>query len=359
MDADPHNGMASALTHSPTLRRLLYEALAELGLDPTDTYRQAYRGVALAPPLLDAREDHDSAPRFWQDLAAITGDPDIGLHLGAVMQPRPLDVVGYLLLASRDLGQALDCFVRFQHILSGGFAARLELDGEQARLIFDLNYRGIGSLRQQMECLALLLLKMLGSVCASAIALDAVDFRHPAPRRLSEHRRLFGLLPRFARPHDALIFPRAWLSRPSRSANPRLFAVLWAQAEVELAELEENQLLNRVRYWLEVNLGVQLCDLPGCAKALGYSAGGLQRALGEQRQSFRQLHDEVRRLRAQGLLDSGLAIREVARACGFAELSPFYRAFKRWQGTTPQGYRQQSGAIQQAVEKLPALPIRR
>lgn len=339
MPHDPHNSIASALTHSSTLRRLLYEALAALGLDPTDTYRQAYQGVVLAPPLLNAREDHDNAPRFWQALAGISGDADIGLHLGETMQPRPMDVVGYLLLASRDLGQALESFVRFQHILSGGFAARLELEGEQARLIFDLNYRGVGSLRQQMECLALLLQKMLASVNDGGFALDGVEFRHQAPRRLSEHRRLFGLLPRFAQAHDALIFPRAWLSRPSRSANPRLFAVLWAQAEVELAELEENQLLNRVRYWLEVNLGVQLCDLPRCATALGYSVSGLQRALTEQQQSFRQLHDEVRRLRAQTLLESGLVIREVARACGFAELSPFYRAFKRWQGATPLAYR--------------------
>lgn len=342
MEHDPHLSMASVLTHSSTLRRLLYEALAALGLDPTDTYRRAYQGQPLSPPLLNAREDHDSAPRFWQALPGISGDAEIGLHLGERMQPRPLDVVGYLLLASRDLGQALESFVHFQHILSGGFAARLELEENSARLIFDLNYRGVGSLPQQMECLALLLQKMLASVSDGGFQLSGVDFRHPAPRRLSEHRRLFGLLPRFAQPHDVLIFPRAWLARPSRSANPRLFAVLWAQAELELAELEENQLLNRVRYWLEVNLGVRLCDLPGCAKALGYSVGALQRALAEQQQSFRQLHDEVRRLRAQSLLAGGLAIREVARACGFAELSPFYRAFKRWQGATPQDYRRQS-----------------
>ena len=47
----------------------------------------------------------------------------------------------------------------------------------------------------------------------------------------------------------------------------------------------------------------------------------------------------MRRLRAQTLLEQGLAIRDVARACGFTELSPFYRAFRRWQGVTPQGYR--------------------
>jgi hypothetical protein len=50
-----------------------------------------------------------------------------------------------------------------------------------------------------------------------------------------------------------------------------------------------------VRYWLAVNLGVRLSDLPCCTDALGYSADG------------------------------------------FAELSRFYRAFRRWQGDTPQG----------------------
>lgn len=325
-----------ALTHSSTLRRLLYEALAALGFDPTDTYRRAYAGVALAAPLLEAREEHDNAPRFWQALEGISGDVDIGLHLGEVMQPRPMDVVSYLLLAARDLRQGLQAFVRFQHILSGGFAARLEEQGDEARLVIDLNYREVGSLRQQMECLAVLLSKMLASA-GGEIPLLGVEFRHRAPRKLAEHRRLLGVEPLFSRPHDVLILPRALLSRPSRSASPRLFEVLSEEAEKQLAGLVENQLLVRVRYWLEVNLGSATCSLEACALALGSNRSALQRSLSEQGSSFRALHDEVRRLRALRLLDQGLGVREVARACGFAELSPFYRAFRRWQGGTPRG----------------------
>lgn len=325
-----------ALTHSSTLRRLLYEALAALGFDPTDTYRSAYAGVALAAPLLDAREEHDNAPRFWQALEGISGDVDIGLHLGEVMQPRPMDVVSYLLLAARDLRQGLQAFVRFQHILSGGFAARLEEQGDEARLVIDLNYREVGSLRQQMECLAVLLTKMLASA-GGELPLLGVEFRHRAPRKLAEHRRLLGVEPLFSRPHDVLILPRALLSRPSRSASPRLFEVLSEEAEKQLAGLVENQLLVRVRYWLEVNLGSATCSLEACALALGSNRSALQRSLSEQGSSFRALHDEVRRLRALRLLDQGLGVREVARACGFAELSPFYRAFRRWQGGTPRG----------------------
>lgn len=132
-----------ALTHSSTLRRLLYEALAELGLDPTDTYRRVF-GLAPSVPWLDGREDHDSAPRFWLAMAGMTGDDDIGLHLGEVMRPRPMDVMGYLLQAARDLRQGLEAFVRYQHVASGGFAARLEEHGEVARLVIDLHYVGVG-----------------------------------------------------------------------------------------------------------------------------------------------------------------------------------------------------------------------
>ncbi|WP_347907542.1 AraC family transcriptional regulator [Pseudomonas grandcourensis] len=339
MNLEQASHSPAALTHSPTLRRLLYEALASLQLDPTVTYRRAYQGVPLPPLLLSERQEHDNAPLFWQALAGLTGDVDIGLHLGEVMKPRPLDVVGYLLLASRDMREAVLCFVRYQHILSGGFAARLEDDGESVRLVLDLNYRGYGSLRQQMECLALVLIKMLGSVSDGEFALLGIDFRHPAPRRLSEHQRLFGLTPRFGQAHDALIFPRVLLARPSRSANPRMFTLLSQQAELELAELSENQLFNRVRYWLTGNLGQQGCNLKACAVALDLSGSALQRSLATQGSSFRALHEEVRRLRALELLDTGQAIREVARACGFAELSPFYRAFRRWFGCTPQAYR--------------------
>ena len=136
----------------------MYEALDALGLDPTRVYRSVYRRIPLPPPTLGGRLVHDNAPLFWTELAAVTGDADIGLHLGEAMKPRLLDVVGYLLLSARDLEEALRSFVRFQHILSGGFAARLEVEGETARLILDINYLGYASLRQQIECLMLLFL---------------------------------------------------------------------------------------------------------------------------------------------------------------------------------------------------------
>ncbi|MBD9483443.1 AraC family transcriptional regulator [Pseudomonas sp. PDM14] len=329
----------SPLTHSATLRRLLYEGLAELGFDPAAIYRGTNQYRRLVPPPMEGRLSHDEAPLFWLAADRLTGDPDIGLHLGEVMKPRLLDVVGYLLLASRDLDEALRSFLRFQHILAGGFVAQLQVEGEQARLVLDLNYQAFAPLRQQMECLALLFLKLLRFITDDEFHIVALAFRHPRPRRLGEHRRLFGLQPSFACAHDALHFPAALLKRPSRTANPGLHRLLWQHAEEQLAQLVENDLLNRLRYLLGVRLGQADCSLQACAGELGLSAAALQRGLAAQNSTLRQVREAVQQARAHELLQAGQAIRDVCRACGFAELSPFYRAFRRWYGIAPDAYR--------------------
>lgn len=329
------------LTHSATLRRLLYEAMERLGLDPAEVYRRIYHYRRLPPPTFGERLIHDDAPLFWRNLQRITGDADIGLHLGEVIKPRLLDVVGYLLLASRDLQQGLETFVRFQHLLSGGFAARLDISGDQAQLIFDLNYLGSPPLRQQMECLALLLIKLLDFLCDGELRFTALGFRHGAPADTDEHRRLFGMLPRFGQAHDSLSLPLTLLKRPSRTANSGLFELLSEHAEAQLHVLDENQLLKQLHFLLQQRLAEQECRLPDLARELGMASGALQRALAQQGLNLRGLREGLRQQRALQLLAEGGQIREVARACGFADLSPFYRAFKRWYGVTPHRYRAQ------------------
>ncbi|AWZ91018.1 helix-turn-helix domain protein [Pseudomonas aeruginosa] len=114
--------------------------------------------------------------------------------------------------------------------------------------------------------------------------------------------------------------------------------MLTRHAEEQSRELSENRLLNRVRYLIELRLG-EGYGLRQCAAELGLGSGALQRALAAGGASFRQVRDEVRRQRASEMLLAGRAIREVAKACGFAELSPFYRAFRRWHAAPPEQYR--------------------
>jgi AraC-like DNA-binding protein len=60
----------------------------------------------------------------------------------------------------------------------------------------------------------------------------------------------------------------------------------------------------------------------------------------EQGQTFDGLLDEVRCERAlQAVADTAASLPEVAESLGFAEVSTFYRAFRRWTGLPPVRWR--------------------
>jgi transcriptional regulator GlxA family with amidase domain len=68
-----------------------------------------------------------------------------------------------------------------------------------------------------------------------------------------------------------------------------------------------------------------------------------RRALRDAGTSFSELVDRTRRAMATDLLaDRSLAIYEIAFLLGYSEPSTFYRAFRRWTGTSPREYRDAS-----------------
>jgi AraC-like DNA-binding protein len=72
------------------------------------------------------------------------------------------------------------------------------------------------------------------------------------------------------------------------------------------------------------------------AAALALSGRTLQRKLKEHGVSHSALIDDVRREIATTLLArDGVRLCDVAYRLGFSGLTPFYRAFRRWTGTTP------------------------
>jgi AraC-like DNA-binding protein len=78
------------------------------------------------------------------------------------------------------------------------------------------------------------------------------------------------------------------------------------------------------------------------ARALATSTRSLQRRLAEAGISYQQLLDNTRRDAAdEYLADPRLSIGEVAYLLGYSEPAAFHRAFKRWNGITPQSFRKQ------------------
>jgi AraC-like DNA-binding protein len=76
--------------------------------------------------------------------------------------------------------------------------------------------------------------------------------------------------------------------------------------------------------------------LDDAGPSLGLSRRTLHRKLAASGTTLSQLSDEVRRDRAEELLDEGLlTLGEVATKVGFAEQASFTRAWRRWFGRPP------------------------
>ena len=124
----------------------------------------------------------------------------------------------------------------------------------------------------------------------------------------------------------------------------RALALLLEESKRALSEATRQldtlrQVTLQVRTYLETHLESDP-DIDTVAEALGYSRRTLTRRLREEATRFLQIKDQLRRSRAlQLLIANQLPVEAIADRVGFADLTTFHRAFKKWTGTTPLAYR--------------------
>ncbi|MDR9825808.1 AraC family transcriptional regulator [Vibrio sp. FNV 38] len=82
------------------------------------------------------------------------------------------------------------------------------------------------------------------------------------------------------------------------------------------------------------------------ANFLGTTPRTLQRQLGKQALTFKELKEQTRKAHAVELLTtSGLPISDIAWESGYCDLSNFNRAFKTWTGSTPSLFRRNHQSV--------------
>ena len=101
-----------------------------------------------------------------------------------------------------------------------------------------------------------------------------------------------------------------------------------------------------IRHYLSAAPGTTLSTLSSMARLMNTSERTLKRRLHDEGTTFRALVAESRCAMAKALLIEGeLALGEIAERLGFADLSTFSQAFKRWNGVAPSTFRSQGAAI--------------
>ncbi|MCD4865308.1 helix-turn-helix domain-containing protein [Pseudomonas sp. PLB05] len=300
----------------------------------------AAEGVRLSDLLLD--RERLSAPLFgqlWYRLARRFDDEFFALG------PRPLPAGSFAFLCQSarlqpTLGDALRHSADFLR-LTLGVNLRLQRDGERAILRL-----ASGSLPSSFAVLTLWLI-LHGLACwlvgrRLPLAEIRLTGQEPPAELLADYRQRFGSNLSFASDDDRLVLDAAALALPIRrsAADARRF-IAAAPGNLLVHYRDDGNLIARIRTLLRSRAPEDWPDAVGLAADLGLSPATLRRQLATGGQSYQRLKDERRcRLACRQLDQGALPLDELALRLGFADPRSFQRAFRKWTGLSPLGYRQ-------------------
>lgn len=329
-----------------TYLHLLTDLVAGYG---ADTSALTY-GLDLAA--ISARGDRGTVASAFDTVCErallLTGDPALGLRFGERLNISAHGVLGLALMSSATVADALAVLVRYFRILSPASELLQSQRNDVYRLDFTL--RGQSPLAQQFRSEAL-----IGSIYTSSRFLlnrpipgTTVQLAYSAPAHHAQYQSSWPQTRiQFDAPSTAIMFPCSVGEWAIATANPAVTDIFRQQCEALLRPLNGSGVVsNRVRHVLMRTLDAP----PGIAtvaRALAMSERTLRRRLIEEQTSYRALTDQVRsEMATQYLRQTTLPVTEISRLLGFDNVANFRRAFRRWNGVTPQTQRD-SGAMTQ------------
>jgi AraC-like DNA-binding protein len=288
------------------------------------------------------------AYRLYEAALALTGEETLGLSVGSAMSPASLHLVGHLFVASVTLRQAIDLVVRAERHLRQRAPQMEDRPDGQVR-IGNVTERPLRpGARVDAEMTAVFMCKLVAPFFERPSEALTVQFPFPAPEDLSLYKRVIPGRVQFDAEGTFLVFARAALDRRRSGVDPtlpkRLLQLAQDQYGTALSDADSGW-VHRVRHALRAHAAPRLVDPEVLARQFRLSQRGLSRRLAREGVSLSILIDEAVYERARMLLRRPSATaRQVAEALGYAELSSFFRAFRRWSGgLTPSGFRQREG----------------
>ena len=326
---------------SARIGTLIVQVAAARGVDPQRLMGEA----GFAPGWVadaEARMPLAVEERLWERAAELTADPLFGLHAAAAIRPGAFDVLDYAVRTAPDLRAALHRLARYNRLVHDLASFEVLPAGDAVRIEHRFDGAGARPCRQAAEFTMASLVVVASQMGSRPVQALAVEFAHAQPGPAEDYAVVFGVRPRFDAPVSCLVLSAEVLDRPVPAADPGLSRIVTAHAEQLLAAQDPapDALAAQVRRQLAEGMAEGPMTLTQVARRLHVSERSLQRRLDAEGTSFAQLVDEVRRdLALRYVADARIALGEVAYLLGFAEPSPFYRAFKRWTGMTPSAAR--------------------
>lgn len=275
----------------------------------------------------------------WQQLLVTAAnhlqDPELGLRLGQSITPAQLGIVGYVILACANLGEAMQRLAQYARLVYDASPMQLRLEENLIELEWSTERGKPGQLVDATAITALV--QFARDISDQQMAGPSyISFVNAAPQPVTSlaYEAYFGCPVAFEQTATVVRLPRSDLALRLRQPDAALANILSQQAEQLLSQLpEENATARDVRRAISQDLQNGSPSLASVATQLQMSERSLQRRLDEANSSFQNLLDDTRyRLAKDYLQDQRLTLAEIALLLGYSEQSAFNRSYKRWSG---------------------------
>ncbi|MFO2463527.1 AraC family transcriptional regulator [Pseudomonas sp. 15FMM2] len=303
------------------------EALIKVGIDPALLEQPSARVAAMA------------YARLWRLLAWRSDDEFFG------MDPRKLKSGSLAFLcrtsmAQPSLGTALEMGLDFLSLM---------LERMPAQLVRQQSLAEIVLLEPETEprraftyfCYWMIVHGVACWLAGRRIPILAIELRCSQPAFCDDYQVMFSDNLRFDRPRTRMIFSADCLDLAIKRSPAELKRFLaHAPANILVKYRDPDSLATRIKKDLRQMPAGSWPETEGLANSLCMSASTLRRRLAEEGQTYQGLKDSVRKeLAIVWLAEPDISFGDIASRLGFADVSSFYKAFRKWSGSNPGHYR--------------------
>ncbi len=285
----------------------------------------------------DARIPHQKHAALLSLASEATGDGCFGLRLTTSIAPKQAGVLGYVLLNSATLGDALANLVRYFRVLTDALEFDLKVGKKKVVMVNRITDPLVVDQRQVVECELGLLYRFCQLITGRDLRLSWVEFQHAKPKEARTVRQVFGAPVRYRQDRSAVVFEAVLLERPIETADNELLKILKHHCQLILgARPKADDFAFKVQQFVTNLLPSGQPKIDAVAREFGMSSRTLTRRLAEFGLTYTGLLNEVRRkLALQYLKDRRISVKHVAYLLGYSDVSAFYHAFQRWTGSSP------------------------
>ncbi len=323
----------------------LMQVLQTLGVDSEAWLRQA--GVEAGQIM---HEGSYLAVNQYLELlnsaVALSNKPEIGLMVGAKLSIGSHGLLGYSLLNCRDLSHALEVLQRYLQTRSPIIKAEVSQSDDRVQLVFDVpQYIGL-VYRSFVESAFLSVYNLVMFLTQGSAKFTQLQLDFAAPGYAKVYLEYFDCPIEFGAQRCCLTLDAGSLHQHFANDDPIALAAARKRFEQQLQALQdlcwEHNVSEKI-YQLLYQERHLFPDLETIAGKLCITSRTLHRRLTAEGTSYREiLHAVKAKLAKQYLSDSLYTVAQISDLLGYDNVANFRRAFKQWEGLTPQQYKQQS-----------------